>query len=407
MTYVRQWPLGLSDGQPASGAALTAIDQALANTVDGLAGGKVAPAAPINFAGAGIAPTGPVNVGKAPWFFAVSNWKERIDLTVGVNFRIRDIAALRSGIVLGVSNHASNEAVLSLNDGQSWIDFSTVVAAAVDSTASGTPYTPVIECCDSFPGGNMLACGTSSMSRILFSTNTNLGFSSTFKVTDFMASTPTVISKILYSTTHNLWVAVGKTASAPWIATSPTTLTFTSWTIRTPPASITGSINAVSLAEGGGGRFVATWAGATRTAYSDDGVTWTASANTVTAGSYNVVWDPNNLVWMLADGSNNVYVSADGSTWTTVGLGTRAINWAKLISVNGLIVGASNTDLEFTLDGGASFFRMSREYASGGVETLDSLKFADGRVWLWAKDGSLSRPSIHRSLRLGLWDGSH
>jgi hypothetical protein len=58
MTFSRQWALGLTDGQPASGSKLTQLDLNVSRSIDAVAGGIITPANPIDirgFGGAGAA----------------------------------------------------------------------------------------------------------------------------------------------------------------------------------------------------------------------------------------------------------------------------------------------------------------------------------------------------------------
>jgi len=89
----------------------------------------------------------------------------------------------------------------------------------------------------------------------------------------------------------------------------------------------------------GGGRFIATSNG-TATAYSTDGISWTAGG-TVTSGNYSLLAYGNSTFVIALPGSTSAYTSPDGVTWTSRTLATSS-TWASMAYGNSTFVMVSN-----------------------------------------------------------------
>jgi len=132
---------------------------------------------------------------------------------------------------------------------------------------------------------------------------------------------PTNIGAMHYDAGHNLYIAserlrARRTSPRTTIAAPPVA------TQRTVPASITGSNAGLSIAQNPAtGRLVASWVGQTKVAFSDDGINWTASTTSLTSGSYVVRFGDGVFIAVdTVSPASNYYVSADGDTWTQVGM---------------------------------------------------------------------------------------
>ncbi len=283
---------------------------------------------------------------------------DALDLSYGVSVALvlKSQCAIDSGWIFAVA--AGNDKIAwSLTDGREYTDISANI---------GAPQTIALECCASnyesgAPATALVAAGNSA--KIYLSTDQ--GATWAFNTAP---GTPTAIDAIVWDAENALFIAIGKTAAAPYIATSPDGAT---WTSRTVPASITGSQNGVSIAQltsgVSPGRLVASWTAQTKVAHSDDGVDWTASSSTLNSGKYIVRSSGGTLVALDANATTNGYASTDGDTWNSgsvVRPGSSATIGVKAFSALGGVNGVGDVFAAFTSppSGGALF--VSQDYGA-------------------------------------------
>lgn len=398
MTFSRQFPSGVADDDPIPGSKLTAIDLNLSRALDGFGGGKYAPSAPLNISGKGL------KVGDsgddAPLVTAASKWLgPMLDLSISSAITgnvLTSITAIEERLLFATGT-ANDTILVSLNDGFSWIDTSANIAA---------PQGIALSCCASsyvlgvtVPG--ILVAGGNS-AKVYYSTDA--GATWTFAT---LPGAPTQINALHFDKLNGLFVAIGKTAGAPYIATSPAGAAPTVWTQRTVPGAITGSNIGLSIAQIPGGRLVASWAGQTNVAYSDNGTTWTASTTALTSGKYGVRYGDGVFVAIDLNATSHAYVSSDGSTWTSSGVtkqGTAAVAANAFSSMNGVFIYTDAAELiYYSIDRCATWIQ-TRYGVAGYLVNAPFLKTIQTMVFFVVNDGA--NTTIARSRRLGLSDGS-
>lgn len=392
MTFARVWLTGISDGQPATGAKLTQLDINVSRCFDGAAGGKVTPTAPVIVAGAGIQ-IGDTNeparfsTVNAKWIGAATDFAASESGSYGV---LQDLTASfdRIGTIIAVSSSANHEIYTSLDDGFSWV-----------VGTSGGAF--VLRCITSAPA-NTIVAGDSANGQYSVDDFASVGGAFTFP------GTPTNIHCLHYDAFNSRYIAIGKTAGAPYAATA-TIANPPVATQRTVPAAITGSNNGISIAQNPAtGRLVASWAGQTKFAYSDDGITWTASTTVLTAGDYIVRYGDGVFVAIdKTTPSSNFYVSTDGITWSQTGITspTSVGNAGSFCfdALNGVFMFASTASSIFaSSDKGLTWTKHTLSHTSS---TACKLVRAKNKRFFVAIEG-VTTAFVHRSRKLGLINGS-
>ena len=128
------------------------------------------------------------------------------------------------------------------------------------------------------------------------------------------------------------------------------------WTGTTLPGGLA-SAGSKAIAFGNVGtndnRFIVTSVGDRDVAYSQDaGVTWSLSSNALPATGYNILTYGKGLFVAMKSGTNETAWSADGVTWSA-GAGLSSDTWTDIIWGNGrfVAIAASGTKAAFSLDG--------------------------------------------------------
>lgn len=394
MSFSRFWPFGIGDGVKVLGAALTQLDLFISRAIDGFAGGKCQPSAKVQIAGAGLE-VGDVNeparfsTANAKWLGAATDF---ITLPLNVAGVMQDVTASfdRGGLLVAADSSSGSQIYRSLDDGTSW-----------EQQTLGGGIT--LRCCTSSPG-RMIVAGDSATA--IYSVDDFATPAATF----VFPGTPTAIGALHYDTFNGRYIAVGKTAGAPYLATA-TLASPPVATQRTVPASITGSNAGVSIAQNPvTGRLVASWAGQTKVAFSSDGITWTASTTSLASGSYIVRFGDGVFIAIdMVAPSSNYYISTDGDTWTQVGITSPTpfgLTSSKTFDcLNGIFAVASTAAyIAFSADKGAT-------WAVESVSNLDTpnpackvLRAKNRRFYIATE--AVTTGFFHRSRKLGIISGS-
>ncbi|HEX4334684.1 MAG TPA: hypothetical protein VH062_02155 [Polyangiaceae bacterium] len=402
MTFARVWPTGIGDNVRITGATFTQIDLNISRAVDGYAGGKVSPIAPIRISGGGLA----VSDRNEDAFFSTFGAKwlgaamdlipASTDSTVGS--QPDDVCSQGDGFMALVDSSAAGEVKLSTDGGASW----------QDPTTSGFG-SHNFQCCASSDIITLFGASDGSMR----SADLRSGTSSSLAITGAtvtLPGSPTSIDAIFYDQVHDLFVAIGKTSSTPYIATLTNTATPVA-TQRTPPAAITGSNAGLKISQRSNGRLVASWIAQTKLAYSDDGVTWTASTTTFTAGAYTHTFGDGVFLAVSTAGVGNfIATSIDGDVWVT-GTARPSGNTLTLASprcltaLYGVFVASFPLgQIYFSIDRGATWILATRIYRSSPtVAALSSfcVRAIKGRLF-FGMNGQLYRSRLLGSHAAGL-----
>ncbi len=409
--FTRVWPTGITNNTPAGGPQLTQLDINVASKLlDGGAGGKVSPTSIIKVSGAGLqisenADDAAFVTTGAKWLGAVMDLRP-VDSTFS-NFAIRqfdDISGQTDGLLVAVDGSANASLRLSTDGGASWQLPSPLTGFGANSfgCCAGSSSGAAIGAGVTIFGGTNGQCRYADLATSAFSTSLGLVAS-----TLTLPGSPTRIDRIVYDQVHNQFVAIGATAGAPYLCTI-TNATIPVATQRTVPAAITGSNVGLSISQNPvTGRMIATWANQTKIAYSDDGITWTASTSAL-AGGFLLAWGDGVFI-ALSVTTSGAFVSTDGSTWSTSGV-TRPGGASIFPSSRGfaacngcLVVGYDTGTLYFSVDRGATWVASQSliRTTSHGFSRIGAIVARDGRLYVGASDPSGSAASyITRSTRL-------
>jgi hypothetical protein len=370
MSFARQWPSGIADNDPATGAKLTQLDLNVSRALDGYAGGNSSPSTPIGLGGAGLKMNlgGKLNLSGAKAPSALMNWFPAVQVIGGS--RVFDACSPEPGNIIAATEN-TDTIYQSLDDGNSWADITSHITVPA-SVALQCIWSDYVEN-GVTTNSEILVAGVSA--NLYRSVNGGTSFANvTFPGTP---TTISVLSRAADGTSYHL--AGGKKAGAPYMAYAGVT---NSWTQATLPGSITGSNACISIAHMPvSGIVVASFDGSqTKLAVSTDGgATWAASATSLTAGTYSVAYCDG--CFLASSTAGDFYTSTDGSTWTTVGLATIATPWTRTLSLNGMMIGVSDTHLVFSLDNGVTLFPMQKKHSS---RTRTGAVVLDGRLWYFA-----------------------
>lgn len=233
------------------------------------------------------------------------------------------------------------------------------------SAGSLTPTGVVFLTCAISPAGKAIATGSKGGGTDIQTSAGQADFPQGSWTAITPPGTPVTLQCSLYDPVNSRFIVIGKTASAPYIATCEHA-DLTTWTQRTVPGSITGSKDALSLVQLGT-TIVATWADQTKSAYSiDGGVTWIASTTTLTSGQYRVVAGEKKFVAVRKNGTE-VYNSSDGITWTAQAALVRVPGqdferWGlKFLGGVYILSPASRTRFYYSLNDGASWTEVAEQ----------------------------------------------
>jgi hypothetical protein len=385
---------GWAFGEILTSAQMNHLNTDYPTILDGAGGGDYAPTAPVRIDGSGFT-IGTATGKDTPFITANARWAAAaIDVSCGptVALRFQDVCCFFEGKFIAACAGAADKIALSLDDGWSWRDISSNIAS---------PQTITLACCEGKPTGPIVLAGGNS-AKI---------YSSADAVTwTFLTApgSPTQISRLFYHSGLDLFVAIGHTAAAPYIASITTGLVATS---RTVPASITGVQNgdSIAMATSGAhsGRLVASWDNQTKVAFSDDATTWTASTTSLTSSNYLVAFGAGFFV-AVNTGGNLIYRSSDGDTWSASGLAApgASLGLTSLTCLNGVFVATSTTTtpgvLYVSTNAGVSWRMISAQYL--GYTTVFYSRAVQRRLHILNSDGTNSVDL--RGHRLGFNDGT-
>lgn len=368
---------------------MNALDTDHASAIDGAGGGDYLPTAVIGIKGKGI------SVGKAlgdDTYFSTANAKwagAAADFSGGPTLALKlvDLCAFNESRLLAVANNAADKIALSLDDGFSWRDVSASIAS---------PQTITLACCAA-ADNIMIAAGNSA--KVYYSVDTTSWAFIT------LGGSPTSLTKAHYHKTLDLFIIIGSTAGAPYLASITSGI---SGTPRTVPPLITGAQPGYSITEATSGanvgRLAATWGSQTRIAFSDNGTAWAASATLLTSGNYRVAFGDGVFVALDSGASTTAYVSSDANTWTTSGVTKPTTQSLQgFACLNGVFCAIDTlNNVWFSVDRGLTWEFMTLQYL--GYNTASSMRAVRKRLHSLQTDGTNSVNM--RSRRLGFSDGT-
>jgi hypothetical protein len=386
MSFSRVKLGGWAFGEVLTSAQMNALDVDHTNAVDGAGGGDSSPTAVIGIKGKGL------SVGKALYddtYFSTANAKwagAAADFGGGptIALRLVDLCSFLEGRLLGVAAGSNDKIALSLDDGFSWRDVSSSIAS---------PQSINLTCCAA-KDQVMIAGGNSA--KVYNSVDTTSWAFIT------LGGSPTNLHRMHYHSGLDLFIVIGNTAAAPYLATVTSSVVGTP---RTVPGAITGVQGGLSIAQSSTGRLVASWGSQTKVAYSDDAVTWTASTTSLASGSYLIAYGDGAFVAIEKAASSNAYVSTDGVTWTSSGVtkpnGTGSLQ--SFTALNGVFVAVDNAaNTYFSVNKGATWEQLALQYLGYNFST--SVRAVKKRIHALITDGTNAIDM--RSRRFGFADGT-
>lgn len=382
MTFPRVKPGSWAFGEILTSAQMNTLDVDHSNALDGAAGGAYAPAAVISIAGKGLWVGGTV-AQNAQLSTANAKWAgPTLDLSSGpsVALNMNNVCGYAEGMFIATCSNAADKIVSSKDDGFSWLDKSASISPA---------QTIILTSCAA--GAGIIILGGNSAKIYV-------GVDDTSFLNQTIPGSPTRLDALCFDTTHSLFIIAGQTAGAPFIASMTTSLVATA---RTVPGGITGSNNAISVAQSTGGIIVASWDNQTKLAFSTDGTTWTASTTSLTSAGYRVAFG-DGVFLAHARASANIYKSSDGNTWSASGLSAVSTTVSSLTCFNGIFAATSGNKLWLSADRGATWASTNVQYL--GYSTLSRARAEQGRLHVFCTD--LTNSVDMRSRRLGFSDGS-
>lgn len=404
MTFPRQWATGIGNGIPIPGSIFTALDLNLSRALDGYAGGKYAPTSVLNVAGAGLRIGDP---GDDVLFSTAASKVPAAVIDFGpysptvTTFQLADIASIDEGFLCAVGTGANDKLATSIDDGVSWVNVSANITV---------PNSVPLACCASnyqYGASILSVSGVPSIS--VYAGGSNVGYYTTITA-QFIPFTfpgsPTSIDAIHFDSHNNQFVAIGKTSSAPYIATAPIVSTGPgvaysppSFTQQSVPGAITGSHIGVSISQAPSGRLIASWDSQTHVAFSDDGISWTAASTAMTSGGYIVKYGNGTWVALDRNVTSLAYASTDGNIWATAVTrpNSQSIDPHSFTALHGCFVVLNVTSgqprIWVSIDEGATWKYRYTGTAAGYVKAIQN------RVHALGVGGTF------RSRRLGFSDG--